>query len=503
MRQIGARRVFSLSPRRAPSPYALPLLVACSVICVAGCGSGPRSSDWPLPHGDPGATRAAPGAGIGRDNVARLEPVWRYRFSIRPGESGAFTAIPVVADGVVYVQDMDSNVAALELETGTRRWLHRFRAPNPGPNGLAVAGGRVFGATDTTAFALSAATGRLVWQRRLVSRTQSFVDTPPTVAGGHVYLSTTGYTAGTRGALYALDARTGSINWRFGTVKRPWRYPQEAGGGGAWQPPSVGRDGRIYWGTANPFPFGGTPRRPNGGSFPGRALYTDSLVVLDAADGRLAWYDQVTPHDIRDYDFQLTPIVAGGRVFGAGKAGLVIAWDRASRRRLWTTEVGLHRNDRGRLPSRSVPVCPGLLGGVETAMAYADGRLFVPVVDLCSRGSAIGYAPLEQTNPSTGRGELVALDAANGRRLWTTRFPQPPFGCATAGDGVVFVSTFDGALYGLDARTGARLWTSRMRAGINACPALAGGFLLVGAGVRLGRKSVLELVAYSARQTAD
>ena len=136
-------------------------------------------------------------------------------------------------------------------------------------------------------------------------------------------------------------------------------------------------------------------------------------------------------------------------------------------------------------------------------MAYADGRLFVPVVDLCSRGSAIGYTPLEQTNPSTGRGELVALDAANGRHLWTTRFPQPPFGCATVGDGVVFVSTFDGDLYGLDARTGARLWTSRMRAGINACPALAGGFLLVGAGVRLGRKSVLELVAYAARQTAD
>jgi outer membrane protein assembly factor BamB len=342
----------------------------------------------------------------------------------------------------------------------------------------------------------------LVWQRRLVSRTESFVDTPPTVAGGRVYLGTTGYTPGTRGELYALDARTGSIQWRFGTIERAWRYPQEAGGGGVWQPPSVGRDGRVYWGTANPFPFGGTPRRPNGGSFPGRALYTDSLVVLEGTSGQLAWYDQVTPHDIRDYDFQLTPILAAGRVFGAGKAGLVIAWDPATKRRVWQTEVGLRRNDRGSLPRGLVSVCPGLLGGVETAMAYSDGRLFVPVVDLCSRGSATGYAPLEQTNPSAGRGELVALDAANGRRLWTRRFPQPPFGCATAGDGVVFASTFDGALYGLDSHSGARLWTARMRAGINACPALAGGFLLVGAGVRLGRQSVLELVAYAARPAA-
>src|SRR5438094_688898 len=103
----------------------------------------------------PGAPRPAADAGIGRGNVARLEPVWRYRFGIRPGESGAFTAAPVVAGGVVYLQDMDSNVIALDLDTGAQRWLHRFRAPSPGPNGVAVAGGRVFGAMDTTAFALS------------------------------------------------------------------------------------------------------------------------------------------------------------------------------------------------------------------------------------------------------------------------------------------------------------------------------------------------------------
>jgi hypothetical protein len=38
-----------------------------------------------------------------------------------------------------------------------------------------------------------------------------------------------------------------------------------------------------------------------------------------------------------------------------------------------------------------------------------------------------------------------------------------------------------------------------MRAGVNACPALADGFLLVGAGVPRGRHSVPELVAFAAR----
>jgi len=68
--------------------------------------------------------------------------------------------------------------------------------------------------------------------------------------------------------------------------------------------------GRLYAGNSNPSPWGGTPERPNGGAFPGPARYTDSLIVVDARSGDLLWYDQVTPHDVRDYDFQATPILA-------------------------------------------------------------------------------------------------------------------------------------------------------------------------------------------------
>jgi alcohol dehydrogenase (cytochrome c) len=255
----------------------------------------------------------------------------------------------------------------------------------------------------------------------------------------------------------------------------------------------------VFFGTANPSPYGGTRRHPNGGAYAGPALYTDSLLALDARTGRLSWYDQVTPHDVRDYDFELPPILAsiGGRpaVFGAGKAGVVIAWDRTSHRRIWQTEVGIHRNDEGPLPPHRVSVCPGLFGGVETPMAYADGRLFVPVVDLCARGSAYGYERLENIDAFRGRGELVALDAATGKHLWARTLPQPDFGCATLADGVVFTSTLDGTVYALDARSGTTLWKQSMRAGINACPALASNTLLVGAGVPRKGGAVLELSA--------
>jgi alcohol dehydrogenase (cytochrome c) len=428
---------------------------------------------------------------------------WRFALRARPSFSGIYASTPVADDSKVYVQDLQSNVYALDRATGAVRWTRPYGARNDGPNGLSVGGGRVFGATDSDAFAVSAATGRELWRRHLTSATEQLIDIAPVVWDGMVFLSTVGYSPGGRGAIYALDAATGAVRWRFVTIERPWVYPKEAGGGGLWYPVSIDGQGRLYAGTANPTPWGGTPRRPNGGTFPGPALYTDSLLVLDAKTGRLLWHDQVTPHDVRDYDFEATPILAAvdgaDVVFGAGKAGRVIAWDRDTRRRRWTAVVGLHKNDRGPLPRRRVTVCPGLLGGVETPMAYADGRLFVPVVDLCGWGQADAQQPLTDVDPARGRGRLVALDARTGHILWQRLLPSPNFGCATVARDVVFTSTYDGIVYGLAARDGRILWRARMRAGVNACPAVVGNMVIVGAGVRRPAGGTPELVAFGLR----
>jgi alcohol dehydrogenase (cytochrome c) len=277
------------------------------------------------------------------------------------------------------------------------------------------------------------------------------------------------------------------VRWRFDTIEDPWRFP-DAYGGGAWQTPTVDDDGRVYWGTTNPNPWGGTRRRPNGGSYPGPVRWTDSLVVLDGPTGAVAWADQVTRHDIRDLDFQNPPVLvsAGGRdlALGSGKSGGVIAWDRGTGERVWEREVGLHRNDTGSLPRRPVSVCPGFLGGVETPTAYADGLLFVPVVDLCfpesSRGtSAFSFFDFDY---ATGKGRLVALDASTGRVAWERRLGSAAFGCATVANDVVFTATYDGWISAFATEDGRPLWRQRARAGINACPAVAGDTLLVQAG---------------------
>jgi outer membrane protein assembly factor BamB len=224
--------------------------------------------------------------------------------------------------------------------------------------------------------------------------------------------------------------------------------------------------------------------------------YTDSLVTLAASTGSLLWYDQVTKHDVRDYDFEASPIIAGRVVFGAGKAGRVVAWDRVSGKRLWTRAVGTHLHDLGPLPKQPTTVCPGLWGGVLTPMAYAHGRLFVPVVERCMRESAVD--PAFPADLTVGNGVLVALSAKTGRQVWSRRLGSPTTGCATVAGDVVFVPTLEGRVFALAASNGRTLWQTTTRAGINGCPSVAGGLLLVGAGAPTANgRGVPELTAYS------
>jgi outer membrane protein assembly factor BamB len=489
------------------------------VVLFAVLAEGPASGDWSLPNLSRASTRAAVGSPITADSVGQLRVLWRFRFTgsavTEPMQSSeglrGVVATPIVAGDTVYVQDATSAVYALDLATGALRWEHRFHADNFGRNGLSYSSGSIYGSTDTTVFALSAATGRMLWQRRLVTSVEQYVDIAPLIANNLVYTSTVGYPPGGRGAIYALSAHTGAIVWRFSTIRGPWSHPADAGGGGAWYTPSIDGQGNLYVGVANPYPLGGSRAQPNGGAFPGRALYTDSLIVLDGQTGALRWFDQVTAHDIRDYDFQLPPILATlaidgtlrNIVFGAGKAGVVVAWDRDSHQRLWQTLVGQHRNDTGPLPAHTITICPGFFGGIETPMAYTNDRLFVPIVNLCAYGSAHGYQAIATLNPIDGTGEFLSLDATTGHILWKRTLPQPDFGCATVASGVVFTSTFDGRIYGLDTQTGATLWSARAPAGINGCPALTGSVLVVPAGsatTKIAHPSY-ELIAYARRSS--
>jgi alcohol dehydrogenase (cytochrome c) len=470
---------------------------------AAGCGRRTASQPWTAANGSLAGQRAVTATALDARTIPRLEVRWRFRLHASVTAFGAITSNPIIRGNTVYLQDSASSVYALDARSGALLWKHTIDAPNDGPNGLTISGSRIYGATDTTALALDAATGRLLWSHRLAGRNEQFVGIAPIVDRGRVYLSTQGFPPGGRGVLYALSAATGRIVWRFQTIKAPWAHPESSGGGGSWNAVSIDERGNVYAGIANPGPWGGSRAAPNGGSFPGRALYTDSLVVLAGATGKLLWYDQLTPHDVRDYDFQASPILAtvAGRpvVFGAGKGGRVVAWDRASHSRLWSRAVGTHLRDLGPLPMQPARVCPGLLGGVETPMAYAGGRLFVPVVEFCSRESAVTSKSAFARSPAQGKGTVYALDAATGKTVWQRQLGSAPFGCATVARDAVIVPTYDGRVVAFASADGRTLWHTQLPAGNNSCPAVGKDVLVIGAGAKVPniRNPIAEVVAYS------
>ena len=117
---------------------------------------------------------------ISSANVSQLREAWVFKLAGKAAAGvsgvGSLTAAPVVTDGVVYLQDQDANVYALALATGKLKWEYQVNVPEasgPGPDGVAVADGTVYGDTSTSVFALNAATGKTTWvDRHLLNKGQ-------------------------------------------------------------------------------------------------------------------------------------------------------------------------------------------------------------------------------------------------------------------------------------------------------------------------------------------
>src|SRR5579864_5010429 len=153
---------------RTRTGAGLALVVSVTVLAAA-CSSGTAapSGSWPYPNGDLGNTRNAPDSAISAANVSGLREAWAFKLTGTAAAGvagiGSLTAPPVVQDGVVYLQDADANVYAVALATGKLKWEYPVNVPEksgPGPDGVAVADGAVYGDSSTSVFALSAATGK-------------------------------------------------------------------------------------------------------------------------------------------------------------------------------------------------------------------------------------------------------------------------------------------------------------------------------------------------------
>ncbi|HEY0391659.1 MAG TPA: PQQ-binding-like beta-propeller repeat protein [Solirubrobacterales bacterium] len=494
------------------------IAVLALVALLSGCGSsssdsGPDFTGSGYPNGDTSNTRQTSGP-INSSSVTGLEQAWELPITATSA-FGSYASSPIISKGVMYSQDLASNVQAIDVETGEVLWSTPFEQADHGPNGVVVANGLVFGATPIEAFALDQKTGNEVWSVELARNEKEGIDMAPGYQDGLVYVSTVPvnveefYGGNGVGILWALDAKTGKKVWKFNTVPNDLWSSKNANinsGGGLWYTPAFDEKGSMYISVGNPGPIPGTEKYPWGSSRPGPNLYTDSLVKLDAKTGKMDWYYQATPHDVNDWDLQDPPILAtaGGKemVIGAGKSGIVVAVDANSGKLLWKRPVGLHNghddiglaamNGEDSKLKYPITILPGSLGGVIAPMSTDGKYVFVPVVN----SSLTLSSQTEKSEGGPGNGELVALDLATGKIRWKQKLSSPAFGSTTSVNDIVFTTTYDGNVSAFRGSNGAIVWREKLPAGTNSGVTVSGDTLIAPAGVASVEGQKAQIVAY-------
>ena len=478
------------------------MAIAATLGTGAQKGSTNAGAEWRLPNGDLSNHRVA-NSRIDSTNVSGLEVAWTRDVSATT-RYGSFASMPIIANGTVYLQDLASNVTAVDLASGETRWTRAYDEAVIGPNGVTLDRGTLYGVTASSVFALDAANGSERWRRQPV--TGAPLTGAPQVHGGRVYAGTITRAGG--GLVFALSARTGDTLWTFNTLKDPSVLPAANPAGGVWNTPLIDPKGSVYFGTGNAYT---TPRflLEN----PDPLLYTNSLLKLSSTTGRLAWHFQAVPNDFYDWDLHLSPIWVGGKrpmIVTAGKVGYVYAINPTTGKLIWKIPVGDHNgrdNDSRKALENPgsvtitppIEVQPGVYGGVETNMAYEDGVVYAAISNLATTLSDldVNYGGATGTFDFEGNtGEVVAIDVKSGRALWTTTLPAMALGAATISNDLVFTTTFDGKVIALSKEDGSIAWQDDLPTRTNAPLTIAGDTLVTAASYPAEPGQLPKIVAY-------
>jgi glucose dehydrogenase len=310
---------------------------------------------------------------------------------------------------------------------------------------------------------------------------------------------------GVKGRMYALDAKTGEIEWEFylvpkdhptaatasgdraavkQTLAASWQNEADVpiAGGATWTSYTIDPErGLLYVPGGNPAPDFVREVRP------GDNLFTNSVVVLDARSGDYRAHYQLVPEDFHDWDVASAPILftagSGKRILAAApKDGHLYGFDLASGERLYKTPITTITNPTAPLTREGTRFCPGTQGGVEwngPAYSTETGLVYTGAVDWCStvrvmdpekvKSASVGQpwsGSADEQNlfgtmdsPERWAGWLYASDAESGKTAWRFKAPAPLMsGVTPTAGGVVFFGDMAGNAYALDAENGDLLW---------------------------------------------
>jgi quinoprotein glucose dehydrogenase len=356
------------------------LIVSGTVLPGVTRAQSPDASDWGFYGGDAFGQHFSSLDQIKRENVGQLTVAWTYR----TGELGegfardsklTFEATPVLAFGLLYLETATNIVIALDPETGMQKWRYdpkidrnRHYSDVAGrgvsvwedtdPKRQGTCTRRVFvGTLDARLIALDAGSGQpcadfgttgqvdLSANVRIRDRDDYEVTSPPAIVGDTVVVgSSVGDNRAVdveRGVIRAFDARTGAQRWSFDPIPDGPTHPAAAqwnlsqasttGAANSWGVMSVDEEHGyvlIPTGSASPDFYGGKRLGSN--------RYANSLLAIDASNGKLVWNQQLVHHDLWDFDLAAQPVLVDIEVQGipvpaviqATKTGMLYVFDR-------------------------------------------------------------------------------------------------------------------------------------------------------------------------------
>ena len=372
-------------PRR--SWLALGLILA-AVTQIAVCEDKKSDGQWRYYGGDAGSTKYAPLDQITRDNAGKLQVAWSWDSPDLPLQkenralgSFAYEATPLMVGGVLYTSTSLSQVAAIDPQTGKTLWVFNPEAYKAGrPTNLGFVhrgvaywtdGGQerlYLAAHDAFLYAIDAKTGKAVSEFGeggrvnlaeaipLAINSRNYTMTSPPVICRNVVICGSSISdgpqnkEGPRGDVQAFDVRTGKPAWTFHVIPQKGEYGNETwdndswkytGNANVWTLMSVDDElGYVY------LPFSTPTNDWYGGHRLGNGLFAESLVCVDATNGKRIWHYQTVHHGLWDYDLPAAPVLcdikSDGKVIKAvaqiTKTGFTFVFDRTNGKPVWPIE---------------------------------------------------------------------------------------------------------------------------------------------------------------------
>jgi len=283
--------------------------------------ANPSPDDWLMYRGNYAGWSFSKQNQITPANVGQMQLKW----TLAMNDGGTNETTPLVHDGIMYLFSAGNTVQAIKADTGEILWQNNIgpASPNLNPGGdvpersLGLYGDKVIVPTmQGKIYALDARTGKVDWQTFYADPSnpaegQHGSDGGVIIVHGKVLIGLTGCGRIPQTAhcyISAYDANTGQRAWKFTTVA----LKGEPGGDTWGGLPDDQRAGGETWiaGTYDPelnTTYWGTAqakpwRRDLRGSGTGATLYANSTLALDPDTGKLKWYFSHAPGESFDLD---------------------------------------------------------------------------------------------------------------------------------------------------------------------------------------------------------